>query len=413
MKNKCKILPYSKSTRKNHIDHRIRLDNIANTLSCGEGGSSQSTCNFIKEEKTNGKVRLRTLTPTETEKLMGWPKNWTKFGIDASGKKYEIPEGARYRATGNGIVSTVPKTILEKLLKDEDQLKVMSTFSGVDGSTLLLDKKKFKKIGFAEFDPEKKKQHSSNILKYRYPKIRNFGDITKIDPTEIEPFDLMFASSPCQTFSSAGKRAGFSDTKGTLFEHVINLLESHKECKYLFFENVKGLVDHDNGNTFLTILRAFSKAGFEVDFEICNSKHFGIPQARERVYLFGRRLDDNLQTKVNSELSNPKDVKTNLQVIRMKERIRTEFQNEINLKDFNIPLSNKSNTKPIEKLLDKDVSKEYYIKDHYVVDVLKDGIFIEDRIVMKTDKETKVPKPLSVKNSFSLFLADIRAKENQ
>ena len=394
---KCRIVPYSKSTRSTHLDHRIRLDNIANTLSCGVGGSSQSTSNFVKDVDRNGEKILRLLTVKETERLMFWPDNWTKYGLDEKNLIYEIPKMARYKACGNGIVSAVPKAILEKLIPEDLKVDIFSTFSGVDGSTMLLDKKRFNKIGLAEFDPNQKNQHAANILKFHYTNTPNLGDITKIKSEEIKPFNLMFASSPCQSFSSAGKRSGFGDIRGTLFSEVVRILKDHNECNFLFFENVKGLLDHNNGDTFLTILEAFSSIGFDLDFEVCNSKHFGVPQARERVYLFGRRSTISLEGEsesinINTEESNPKKIERLAIVERLKDRIRDNHLG-IRLVNFNIPLSSKTKMKCMNSILEKGIMSTDEIlsvtpvnSNHNVYKVIRDGVVWDDRITLKTTK---------------------------
>lgn len=106
-----KLLAYSKSTRQDFIDHRIRIDGIANTINSGDGGRSQSTANFVAVVN-KGKMRIRKLTPLETERLMSWPDNWTKFGLNKDGLKYKIPDSCRYSQTGNGVVSEVAKAMV-------------------------------------------------------------------------------------------------------------------------------------------------------------------------------------------------------------------------------------------------------------------------------------------------------------
>lgn len=272
---------YSKSTRDTHIDVRGRINADANTISTGDGGANMSTQNFVCNEE----FKIRKLTPVECERLMGWPDNWTKYGKQENGAVYELSDSARYKACGNGIVSSVPKAILESLIP-QGEVKMVSTFSGVDGSTLSLPER-FKKLAFCEFDPETKQQHAANVLRYRYPTVPNLGDITKVLPEQVPDHDLLFISAPCQTFSAAGKRAGLSDTKGTLFYETARILEA-KKPKYFLFENVKGLLSHDKGRTFEIMCEVYSSLGYEIDFEVVNAKYFGVPQNRERIFMFGR-----------------------------------------------------------------------------------------------------------------------------
>lgn len=115
------------------------------------------------------------------------------------------------------------------------------------------------------------------------------GDITKIDEKKIPKFDICLAGFPCQAFSLAGKRMGFDDDykglcRGTLFQDVVRICEYHKP-KIIFCENVKGLTMHDKGRTFKVIKKSFEQIGYTVYDKVLNSKNFGVPQNRERIYL--------------------------------------------------------------------------------------------------------------------------------
>lgn len=113
---------------------------------------------------------------------------------------------------------------------------------------------------------------------------RPAGDIRKVD--EIEPFDLLLAGFPCQSFSYAGKKAGFGDTRGTLFFEVERLLAAHLPRAFLL-ENVRGLTSHDGGKTFETIVRHLEALGYGVRHLLINSSSMGVPQNRVRVYILG------------------------------------------------------------------------------------------------------------------------------
>ena len=112
------------------------------------------------------------------------------------------------------------------------------------------------------------------------------GDITKINPRDIPDHDLLVGGFPCQAFSIAGKRAGFDDTRGTLFFEVARILRDRRP-RCVLLENVKGLLSHDGGKTFQTILKVLSDIGYTVEWQILNSKNFGVPQNRERVFIVG------------------------------------------------------------------------------------------------------------------------------
>ena len=121
------------------------------------------------------------------------------------------------------------------------------------------------------------------------------GDITKVKEDEVPPFDICLAGFPCQAFSMAGKHMGFNDDykgrcRGTLFLDVARICEKHKP-KVIFCENVKGLTIHDKGKTFKVITVTFAQLGYKVFSKILNSKDFGVPQNRERIYIVCFRDD--------------------------------------------------------------------------------------------------------------------------
>ena len=111
-------------------------------------------------------------------------------------------------------------------------------------------------------------------------------DITTVPITDIPDHDLLVGGFPCQAFSIAGKRRGFDDTRGTLFFEIARILKD-KKTKYFILENVKGLLSHDNGNTFKTIISTLDELGYDCEWQVLNSKNFGVPQNRERVFIVG------------------------------------------------------------------------------------------------------------------------------
>ena len=153
------------------------------------------------------------------------------------------------------------------------------------------------RLGFANaFKENIEFVFSSEIDKYAQQTYKaNFdgdvaGDITKIDEKDIPSHDILLAGFPCQAFSIAGKRLGFEDTRGTLFFEVARIIKYHKP-KILFLENVKGFVNHDNGNTFRVVKETLEEMGYKVFTKVLNAKNFGVPQNRERIYIVGF-LDD-------------------------------------------------------------------------------------------------------------------------
>jgi len=161
--------------------------------------------------------------------------------------------------------------------------RVFSMFSGIGGFEvgLLMSEKDVELVGFSEVD-----KYAIEIFEKQFKGIKNYGNATTIDETKLPNFDLLVGGFPCQAFSVAGKRKGFEDTRGTLFFDVARIL-SHKKPKHFILENVKGLLSHDSGRTFQTILKVLADIGYMVQWEVCNSKNYGVPQNRERVYIVG------------------------------------------------------------------------------------------------------------------------------
>ena len=162
-------------------------------------------------------------------------------------------------------------------------MKVFSMFSGIGGFELgiknTIPNAEF--IGYSEID-----KYATQIYERNFKGVKNYGDATKINERELPDFDLLVGGFPCQAFSIAGKRLGFRETRGTLFFDIARIL-SHKKPKHFILENVRGLFSHDSGRTFQTILRVLSDIGYMVQWELLNSKNFGVPQNRERIYLVG------------------------------------------------------------------------------------------------------------------------------
>ncbi len=136
-------------------------------------------------------------------------------------------------------------------------------------------------VGYSEID-----KYALAIYKAHYPNHTNYGDANEIDTDTLPSFDLLVGGFPCQSFSIAGKRRGFEDTRGTLFFEIARLL-SEKRPRYFILENVKGLLSHDKGETFETMLRILTDIGYEYQWQVLNSKDFGVPQNRERVFIIG------------------------------------------------------------------------------------------------------------------------------
>ena len=167
-------------------------------------------------------------------------------------------------------------------------MKCLDLFSGIGGFHLGLIQAgfKFDWVGYSEIDKYAKQTYKKN-----FPNSEDLGDVTTIRPEDL-PKDIGILSGgfPCQTFSIAGKRAGFNDTRGTLFFEIARILRYFKGIRkpipYFILENVKGLLNHDDGRTFNTIYGVLADLDYTVECQLLNTRWF-LPQNRERIYIVG------------------------------------------------------------------------------------------------------------------------------
>lgn len=175
--------------------------------------------------------------------------------------------------------------------------KSIDLFAGIGGIRLGFERafgEQIETVFVSEWDEHAQKTYKANFK----DDFDIAGDITKIDAKSIPSFDICLAGFPCQAFSMAGKRQGFNDDykglcRGTLFLDVARICEEHKP-KVIFCENVKGLVIHDRGRTLQIIKKTFTDLGYKVftnNDTTLNSKDFGVPQNRERIYIVAFRND--------------------------------------------------------------------------------------------------------------------------
>jgi len=161
--------------------------------------------------------------------------------------------------------------------------KFFSMFSGIGGFEKGIEDSKvnWQSVGYCEID-----KYASAIYKYHYKEQKNYGDVRTVIPGDIPKFNILVGGFPCQSFSIAGKRQGFGDTRGTLFFEIARIL-SNKRPEYFLLENVKGILGHDGGQTLETIFRILSDLDYNTQLLVLNSKDFGVPQNRERVFFIG------------------------------------------------------------------------------------------------------------------------------
>lgn len=176
-----------------------------------------------------------------------------------------------------------------------NQIKYLDLFAGIGGFRTGLTNAGdiFLPVGWCEID-----RYAQKAYRALYETEGEYfcDDATKIEPTELPDIDLICAGFPCQPFSVSGRRLGFADTRGTLFHEIVRLAEA-KRPSYLLLENVPGLLNHAQGETFRTILTAIHELGYSLEWCCLNSADHGVPQQRRRVYIVGY-LDQRLSGKI-------------------------------------------------------------------------------------------------------------------
>ena len=164
-------------------------------------------------------------------------------------------------------------------------MKFLDLFSGIGGFRLGMEQAGHECVGFCEKDKFARKSYTAIFDTEKEVEMHDITTITDEFIRGIGSVDVICGGFPCQAFSIAGKRQGFEDTRGTLFFEIARFA-SILRPSYLFLENVKGLLNHEGGATFETILRALDELGYDVEWQVLNSKDY-VPQNRERVFIIG------------------------------------------------------------------------------------------------------------------------------
>ena len=192
----------------------------------------------------------------------------------------------------------------------------LDLFSGIGGFSLALKRSGIKPnwIGFSDID-----KYANEIFQRRFKDAERLDDITNVRCEDLpEDIYLLTGGFPCQAFSQAGKRLAFEDTRGTLFYEIIRILkyyiEIKKPIKHFVLENVKGLYSAGNYTAFSTIYSFLSDIGYSVECQLLNSKFFGVPQNRERIYFVGRYSPGGSRPKVFPIRQNAREVSKNGEV---------------------------------------------------------------------------------------------------
>ena len=159
-------------------------------------------------------------------------------------------------------------------------LRFFDLFAGIGGFRLGMERAGHQCVGSCEWDKYARETYKTNFGSYP-----EYNDAKDLHPQSLPYFDVLCAGFPCQAFSIAGKRLGFEDTRGTIFFEIARIAKE-KRPPYLFLENVRGLLNHDKGRTFDTIISTLDEMGYDAEWQVLNSKYF-VPQNRERVFIIG------------------------------------------------------------------------------------------------------------------------------
>lgn len=178
-------------------------------------------------------------------------------------------------------------------------MKFIDLFAGIGGFHIAFHNLGGKCVFASEWEKNARKTYEFNLKKIS-PELfetNNFvGDITLVDPKKIPNFDILCAGFPCQPFSQAGFKKWFNETRGTLFFDIVKIIKE-KQPKAFFLENVRHLLNHDDGKTFATIKRTIEKElGYSFFYKIIKASDFGLPQHRPRLFMIGFK-DKNIDFK--------------------------------------------------------------------------------------------------------------------
>lgn len=205
------------------------------------------------------------------------------------------------------------------------KIRAIDLFAGIGGIRLGFEQAfgdNLKSVYACELDEHAQKTYRANFK----DKHEIAGDITKVDEKDVPEFEICLAGFPCQAFSLAGQRKGFDDnykglSRGTLFFDVVRICSLHMP-KVIFCENVKGLISHDKGITFKVITGTLEQLGYKVFYKVLNSKDFGVPQNRERIYIVAFR-DDVDSSKF--EFPEPKNARVSISDIMEKNEVSVKY----------------------------------------------------------------------------------------
>ena len=157
----------------------------------------------------------------------------------------------------------------------------LSVCSGIEAVSVAWESLGFKPIGFSEIAP-----FPCELLKQKYPAVKNYGDITQYEKWNAGQFDILVGGTPCQSFSVAGKRGGTADERGALMYAYLGIVETYRP-RWIIWENVPGVLSSNSGYDFASFLAGLEECGYGWAYRVFDALYFGVPQRRRRVFVIG------------------------------------------------------------------------------------------------------------------------------
>ncbi|MFC2602572.1 MAG: DNA cytosine methyltransferase [Treponema sp.] len=157
----------------------------------------------------------------------------------------------------------------------------LSVCSGIEAVSVAWESLGFKPIGFSEIEP-----FPCELLKQKYPAVKNYGDITQYEKWNARQFDILVGGTPCQSFSIAGKRGGTADKRGALMYAYLGIVETYRP-RWVIWENVPGVLFSNSGYDFASFLAGLEECGYGWAYRVLDAHYFGVPQQRRRVFVVG------------------------------------------------------------------------------------------------------------------------------
>lgn len=160
-------------------------------------------------------------------------------------------------------------------------MKYLSVCSGIEAASVAWEPLGWRSVGFSEVEP-----FPCELLKQKYPSVKNYGDMTQYENWDIGKFDVLVGGTPCQSFSIAGKRGGTNDIRGQLMYAYLGIVEKYRP-KWVLWENVPGVLSSGKGYDFASFLAGLEQCGYGWAYRVFDAQYFGVPQRRRRVFVVG------------------------------------------------------------------------------------------------------------------------------